>query len=674
MIILVLASLYALLLPLGLGFWFDRGVRLSLGLPDEELLPAFTTWLGGLALLTVLLEGWSLLGPLHTAAHLAMAGAAAASLAQPASRQLLRRLGQRGRQWPGLVRSLGALLVLCALAVSTMPPINIDTGYYHAQSVRWLEEMGVVPGLANLELHIGFNSAWFVPEALFSWGRYVGSPLQVLNPVFFCLFGLHSLDGLASLLHGSPPVASSVAARLRASPNQLPPQAAPQVLRLVLACGMVFWLLDDLPSLSPDPAVTLLVFWVVGQALALSAPRPGQPLRAGHAAAILLSVFAVTVKLSTLPLLLLPLWWAGRSGSLLRGRFVLPLGGLALLIVGPWLARNYFLSGYLVFPVAAVDLFNPPWKFPLAELRLHGDYIREYARNADFYNQISVHDKPWDFWLPLWWRQQFRANQVLLLAVLVLLPLSLGLGWGQYRRGRLPSARQALAALVATVSGSVFWFALAPAFRFGFGFLLATLALLLLPWLLVVSRRAPRPLAIGLTLTLGLALISTPLLMEYRHYIIAPALNQREYAAIMRRLPSADDRAFVQRQFPRLFLNAHWEKKHRPFAERARLVRLLAEGGGFRGYSGLDGLTGRSGLLGLPQRLLWPAPYPIIPTQVLDLPPLRLLQNRRDLIPWYAPFPFVARRRQCEPLGPRLADGFRARVVPIRNWRREARW
>ncbi len=82
------------------------------------------------------------------------------------------------------------------------------------------------------------------------------------------------------------------------------------------------------------------------------------------------------------------------------------------------------------------------------------------------------------------------------------------------------------------------------------------------------------------------------------------------------------------------YRHAFWEKKDRPFAERARLVRLLATRGGFRGYSGLDGLTGRSGLLGLPQRLVWPAPYPVIPVQPLQLPPEQVLQSRADKIPF----------------------------------------
>ncbi len=277
---------------------------------------------------------------------------------------------------------LGGLLLLCALTVGTMPSPNIDTGVYHAQSLHWLEEVGVVPGRANIDIHLGFNSAWFVPEALFSWGRYVGSPLQVLNAVFFTLFGWYGLGSLDRLL------------RRQATPAD--------VVRLVLV-PMTFRLLNDLASLSPDPAVSLLVFYLLVQGLALPWPQPGRPLLAAQVVVVLLSVFAVTLKLSTLPILLLAVWWVGRARLFANGRFLGVMAGLALAVVAPWLVRNVLISGYLVFPVA-VDLFNPSWKFPLAELRLHSDYIREFARNKDFYGQISVHDKPLAFWGPLWWQ------------------------------------------------------------------------------------------------------------------------------------------------------------------------------------------------------------------------------------------------------------------------------
>jgi hypothetical protein len=268
MMILLLAALYALLLPLGFGVLLLQLIRRSLKhyLTDAPV-SVLTYWLGGTALLTALLECWSFAGPIHTAAHVAAAGMGLLGMLQPEGRQLLRGIGASvGRLHIG-IQLLGVLLTLCAFMLSTLPPFNVDTAIYHAQALRWLEEVGIVPGLANVDIHLGFNSAWFVPEALFSWGRYWGSPLQVLNSVFFVLFGWYGLGGLNRLVRG---------------------QGQPvDVLKALLVIMMTFWLADDLPSLSPDPAATLIVFGIITQALALPLPA-GRPLSVAHAALLLI--------------------------------------------------------------------------------------------------------------------------------------------------------------------------------------------------------------------------------------------------------------------------------------------------------------------------------------------------------------------------------------------------
>ena len=46
--------------------------------------------------------------------------------------------------------------------------IHYDTGLYHAQSIRWIEEYGIVPGLGNLHSRLAYNSASFCLSALYS--------------------------------------------------------------------------------------------------------------------------------------------------------------------------------------------------------------------------------------------------------------------------------------------------------------------------------------------------------------------------------------------------------------------------------------------------------------------------------------------------------------------------
>ncbi len=61
-----------------------------------------------------------------------------------------------------------------------------DTSSYHIQMVKWIQEFGSVPGIANLHLRFGFNSSWFTSIALFSY------PVSGLN-IYSSLNGLLSI-------------------------------------------------------------------------------------------------------------------------------------------------------------------------------------------------------------------------------------------------------------------------------------------------------------------------------------------------------------------------------------------------------------------------------------------------------------------------------------------------
>lgn len=49
-----------------------------------------------------------------------------------------------------------------------------DSDLYHAQSIRWIEEYGVVPGLGNLHERFAYNSAAFAVNALYSMKWLLG--------------------------------------------------------------------------------------------------------------------------------------------------------------------------------------------------------------------------------------------------------------------------------------------------------------------------------------------------------------------------------------------------------------------------------------------------------------------------------------------------------------------
>ncbi len=85
-----------------------------------------------------------------------------------------------------------AALLLCfvfTLAWTVREPAQYDTGLYHAQAIRWVEEYGVAPGLGNLHMRLAYNSAFMSLQALFSLSWLLGQSLHTLNG-FFCLAAL----------------------------------------------------------------------------------------------------------------------------------------------------------------------------------------------------------------------------------------------------------------------------------------------------------------------------------------------------------------------------------------------------------------------------------------------------------------------------------------------------
>jgi hypothetical protein len=72
----------------------------------------------------------------------------------------------------GMQRATFALILLVAAWNATGPVELYDTGLYHYQMLRWLNQAGTVPGLALLHFRFGFSSSWFALAAAFDSGVF----------------------------------------------------------------------------------------------------------------------------------------------------------------------------------------------------------------------------------------------------------------------------------------------------------------------------------------------------------------------------------------------------------------------------------------------------------------------------------------------------------------------
>ena len=69
-----------------------------------------------------------------------------------------------------------------------------DMDLYHGQSIRWIEEYGVVEGLGNLHSRFGYNSSLFALSALYSMKFLLGHSLHTVNGLIAFLLSVNVLE------------------------------------------------------------------------------------------------------------------------------------------------------------------------------------------------------------------------------------------------------------------------------------------------------------------------------------------------------------------------------------------------------------------------------------------------------------------------------------------------
>jgi hypothetical protein len=487
MILVLLVWLVAALGTVTLGVGAYR-LAARLGVGGATRLPA-AEWLSllGWALLTAALQVWSLRLPIDGPAQLVfgLGTGLVLGLNRRALGAVLRRewAARRGH-------AAGAVLLLpllgWLLVMATQRPSNYDVGLYQLQTLQWTEQFAAVPGLGNLHGRLAFNSSLYLPLALLRVSTPAG-PLYALSSYLYALLAVVGVRALVAARRAPRPDARRL--------------WAPALLLLLLGYSFQAWLSSATPDCTTAALLGLLFY-------RFALHPPGRATEAERLLLTLLAAWAVTLKLSAAPVLLLALYaaWAARKEHGAARAWLPPLS-LGLLLAVPWLARNVVLSGYLVYPLPALDWFDVDWKVPLAAARAEQHLIVNLARNAA-QNPAAPPAPLLGSWLPGWWRPQVYMPGAVVLAGLAS-PLLAAWRWRRLRGQWATEQGWAIGWLVAWL-GSVFWLVAAPDYRFGAGFLLVAAF-----WPLL-GPRWPVPAPAGWRRTLPAALLLLWLLHQLR--------------------------------------------------------------------------------------------------------------------------------------------------------------
>lgn len=286
------------------------------------------------------------------------------------------------------------LLIIFALIVgvlllikSTQMPFDDDDYLYHAQAVKWIESFKLVKGAGLINSRYGFNPTTFLAYALFGFSDIFGETIHTMSGYigFIIAIGL-----MIQVLNKKDKYA---------------------VCGLIVELYYLTCINQNISSLNTDIIPNLLVCAVITLWLDYRNTN-------NYANLSMIIVLIVTMKLSYAfigLLVILPIYELIKNKEYKTiFRYVI----IALTIIGPYLFRNYYISGYLLYPLYQLDIFNVPWKLPISETKGQAKWIYAWARIPGT-EGVELVGKPFFEWAPIWWNR--AATIYVKITIIVLL-------------------------------------------------------------------------------------------------------------------------------------------------------------------------------------------------------------------------------------------------------------
>lgn len=189
----------------------------------------------------------------------------------------------------------------------------------------------------------------------------------------------------------------------------------------------------------------------------------------------LVPLFCVTVKLSSFILCVFILYYVFCFLKGKQYKHLLYYCILAALAILPWLIRNVVVSGYLIYPLSAIDIFSFDWKTSMEQLIFSEKHIKanvytydEVFLGSDYILNLSLIDK-----IKIW-ISGHHITDIVIMGLAAFVPAFFIL-CGIVFRKRIGQYRTIMYVWLIALLGFFFLCLSAPAVRFGFGFIICTI-------------------------------------------------------------------------------------------------------------------------------------------------------------------------------------------------------
>jgi len=246
---------------------------------------------------------------------------------------------------------LGTIIIF-ALAQSAGAPYMIDNETYYIQTIKWLDQYGLVPGLANLHFFLSQMSGWHILQS--------ATNLDVLYPHFNDLSSFY-------LVVGNVYAIRHLHSFFRTK----------HWYELTIGLFPVFnvFLFQFIGAPSPDIAVYICFLIILGEYLKQAVEQE----ETDTSAMFSIAVFAIFCKLTAILFVLFPVHVLIISKNSLKKQLGVwgIIGSITLFL---FLIKNGLTTGYLLYPFTGIATFD--WQLPEVlhqfyqeQTKLHGFFM-----------------------------------------------------------------------------------------------------------------------------------------------------------------------------------------------------------------------------------------------------------------------------------------------------------
>lgn len=370
-------------------------------------------------------------------------------------KQIFSLLKQAYRECTLIKKILIIVVLLVWCYFTSRGYMTVDTDLYHAQSIRWIEEYGVVKGLGNLHSRFAYNSSVFAVSALYSMKFICGRSLHAVNGFLAFVLSIGLLD-LGKCFHRKKMLLSDFA-----------------------RVGAVYYLTliwDEIIAPSSDYAITIVLFILVIKWLSqLEDPEKSGNI-APYSLLCVLGVFALTLKLTAGLILLLMVKPAYTLLKEKRWKEIMIYLALGLVTAAPWVARTVIISGWLLYPFPAIDLFAVDWKMKdIDAINTDAALIKTWAKAS---NTMGL-KVPFGKWFPHWFSTALSFTHKLMIVGDLTSCVLLTITAIRIFVKKLWKQLDVLIVLLAILCSYLYWQFTAPMPRYGYAYMLLLVTLTL---------------------------------------------------------------------------------------------------------------------------------------------------------------------------------------------------